>query len=404
MRLTGRRKLLIAGILAGAVALLLSLWGARSAGLLGGADDEQAAAARDRGSAGAGAGPAGAARNPLQDVNIQVQEQKRQAARTGPGGESMELLQARFERVQSNLDRYRHATRYPPNSRPLSEQPDQVKPHDVPPRQQPLVGPEGKTSDKTVVILRQDYYFLAGNETVTFSVECGTVDGPAPCEILESMAMSPGGAKHAEVLFAMDMGGRFHEAKFQPATEGFAGYFGPIHVEVEIQLAGETGTASFDFEYTPRPPAKFTGRVSEKLDKGSLVLGVELEIDKPGRYVLAGRVDDATGRSFAYVAFNDELPRGRAEAPLVLFGKLVLDEKARAPFRLRDVEGFLLKENADPDRELLPTLAGAVHTTRDYRDQDFSPDEWQSEERQRHLDEFERNAEQARKELEEARR
>jgi hypothetical protein len=401
MRLAGRRTLLIAGLLAGAVALLLSIWGARSAGLPGGADPERARAASDR--SGASVRSAGA-RNPLEDVAIQVKEHERRRARTGPGGEPMELLEARVERMQSNLDHYRKSTRYPPTSRPLSEQPDQVKPHDVPPVQVPLVGPDGKPSDKTFVILRQDYYFLAGNETVTFTIECGTIEGPVPCEITESMAMSPGGAKHAEVLFAMDMGGRLHEAKLQPATEGFAGYYGLIHVEVEIQIAGETGTASFELQYTPRPPAAFTGRVSEKLEKGSLVLGVELEVEKPGRYVLAGRVDDATGRSFGYVSYNDELPTGRAQATLVVFGKLVLDEKARAPFRLRDVEGFLLKENADPDRELLPTLAGVVHTTRDYRDQDFSADEWQSEERQRHLDEFERQAERARKELEDAKR
>lgn len=400
MRLAGRKALLIAGLLAGAVALLLSIWGARSAGLLGGSDHERASAAGDPDRASART----AARNPLQDVTIQVQEHKRQRARTGPGGEPLELLEARLERAQSNLDRYREATRYPPTSRPLDEQPDQVKPHNVPPRQLPLIGPDGKTSDKTLVILRQDYYFLAGSETVTFTVECGTVEGPVPCEIMESMAMSLGGAQHAEVLFAADMGGRVHEAVFQPGAEGFADYYGPIHVELEIRIAGETGTAAFDLEYTPRPPAVLTGRVSEKLVKGSLVLGVELQIEKPGRYVIAARVDDSTGRSFGYVSFNEELPKGRAEAALVVFGKLVLDEKASAPFRLRDIEGFLLKENADPDRELLPTRAGVVYTTKAYRDQDFSDEEWQSEERNRYLDEFERDVERAKNELADAKR
>ncbi|HWN67494.1 MAG TPA: hypothetical protein VNM90_07625 [Haliangium sp.] len=397
----GRKALLIAGALAGAVVLFLAIRGGRDAGPPGSSGAESA---RDRDSARAGATAAGAARKPFQDVAVQVQAHERERARTGPGGESMELLEQRLERYQSNLDRYRESTKYPPTSRPIAEQPDQLEPHNVPPRRLPLVGPDGKTSDKALVILRQDYYFLAGNETVTFTVECATANGPVPCEIMESMAMSPGGAKHAEVLFAMDTGGLFHEARFQPATEGFADHHGPIHVEVELRIAGEAGTASFDLEYTARPPAVVTGRVSEKLVKGSLVLGLELQIEKPGRYVIAGRVDDVTGRSFAYVAFNEELPRGRAEAELVVFGKLVLDEKARSPFRLRDVEGFLLKENADPDRELLPTRAGVVHTTREYRDQDFSADEWQSEERQRHLDEFERDVERARKELEEAKR
>jgi hypothetical protein len=400
MRLAGRKALLMAGVLAGAGALLLAIWSARDAGPQGGAEGEgaRAAGASDR------AGDRSAARNPLQDLNIRVQQHQRERARTGPGGEPLEVLEARFERVQSNLDRYRHATRYPPNSRPLAEQPDQAEPHSVPPQRLPLVRDDGKPSDKAAVILRQDYYYLAGSEAVTLSVECGTLEGSVPCEILSSTAMSPGGAQHADVPFTAQAAGALHEAMFQPGAEGFADYYGPIRVEVAIRIAGETGTAAFDLEYTPKPPAVFTGRVSEKLVDGSLVLGVELQIEKPGRYVLAARVEDAAERSFAYVSFNDELPRGRAEAALVVFGKLVLDEKARAPFRLRDVEGFLLKEDVSPDRELLPTLEGVVYTTKAYREQDFSDAEWQSEERSRHLDELGRQAERAKNELEDAKR
>jgi hypothetical protein len=399
MRVAGRKALLIAGIVAGAVALLLSIWGARSAGPSAGSDGEGAGAGdADRASAQA------AARDRLEDTSIQVQKQRELRTRTGPGGEPMELLEARLERATAHLARYREATKYPPTSQPLSQQPDQAVPHNVPPRRLPLVGLDGKASDKTAVILRQDYFYLAGSETVTFTVECGTREGTTPCEILSSTAMAPGGPQRAEVPFTPEAGGVVHMAMFQPGSEGFADYYGPIRVELTIRVAGETGTAAFDLEYTNKPPAVFTGRVSEKLDKGSLVLGVELQVEKPGRYVLAGRVDDSTGRSFGYVAFNEELPRGRAEAQLVVFGKLVLDEKARSPFRLRDVEGFLLKENVAPDRELLPTLEGVVHTTKTYRDESFSAEEWQSEERDRHLDEFERDVERAKQELEDAKR
>lgn len=391
---------MIAGILAGAVALLLSIWGARRAGSLAGADGTSTHAASDPDRASAHA----AARDRLQDVSIQVQKQRELRTRTGPDGEPMEVLEARLERAQSHLARYREATKYPPTSQPISQHPDQIKPHNVPPGRLPLVGLDGKPSDKTAVILRQDYYYLAGSEAVTFTVECGTLEGSAPCEVLSSTAMAPGGAQRAEVPFTPEAGGVVHVAMFQPGAEGFADHFGPIRVELAIRIAGETGTAAFDLEYTPRPPAVLTGRISEKLVKGSLVLGVELQIEKPGRYVLAARVDDSTGRSFGYIAFNEELPKGRAEAELVVFGKVVLDEKATSPFRLRDVEGFLLKEDVTPDRELLPTLEGVVYTTRSYRDQDFSAEEWQSEERDRHLDEFERDVERAKQELEDAKR
>jgi hypothetical protein len=395
MRLAGRKALLIAGIVAGAVALLLVLWGTRGAGRSGGAGDEGAGAAR--------ADRARAAARGLQGVSDQLQQRQRERERTGPSGEPIAVLEARLERFQSNLDLYREATRYPPDSRPIKEQPGQHRPHIVPPRRQPLVGPGGP-SDKTLVILRQDQFYLAGSEAVTLTVECGTAEGPAPCEIVSATATAPGGTPRAEVPFSAEGGGEMHVAMFQPGAEGFASHYGPIQVLLTIRLAGETGTADFDLEYTPKPPAVFTRRVSEKLVKGSLVLGVELQVEKPGRYVIAGRVDDATGRSFGYVSFNDELPRGRAEAALTVFGKLILDEKAQAPFRLRDLEGFLLKEDTYPDRELMPTLMGAVHTTKAYRDHDFSADEWQSDERQRHLDELGRDVERAKSELDEARR
>jgi hypothetical protein len=73
---------------------------------------------------------------------------------------------------------------------------------------------------------------------------------------------------------------------------------------------------------------------------------------------------------------------------MCLFGKLVRDEHARSPFTLRDVEGFLLKENSYPDRETVPALIGPVHTTKAYDESQFSTAEWQSEEKKRHTGEF----------------
>ncbi len=270
MRLARRKTLLIAGILGGAVALLLAFWGARSAGLLGGSEDERAGAASDPDRASAQA-----ARDRLADVSIQLQKQRELSTRTGPGGEPMELLEARLERAQSHLVRYREATKYPPTSQPIAAQPGQAMPHSVPPTRLPLVGLDGKPSDKTAVILRQDYFYLAGSETVTLSVECGTSEGTVPCEIMSSTAMALGGTQRAEVPFTPAAGGALHEAMFQPGSEGFADYLGPIRVALTIRIAGEPGTAAFDLEYTARPPAVFTGRFSEKLVKGSLVIGAE---------------------------------------------------------------------------------------------------------------------------------
>jgi hypothetical protein len=134
--------------------------------------------------------------------------------------------------------------------------------------------------------------------------------------------------------------------------------------------------------------------------EGSLDIYAGLKITKAGRYVLAARVDDAEGRTFAYLSFNEELGTGMKEAKLHLFGKLVLDQKAKPPFRLRDVEGFLLKENTFPDRELIPTLEGVVHTTKMYQPSDFSDKEWESEEKDRHVKEFTKDVDEAQSHVE----
>lgn len=404
MARAGRRTYVIAGIVAGALALLVWQSGLVRPHADGAADGVTSDA---DGTRAAASSRTGALERSLALQQQRAADEKARHLPSAPGAPSRAMLEARLERAETVLARYRESTKYPHTSRPLREQPDQVQPHYVSPHRLPLTN-DGDQVGQGILILRQSHFYLAGDEAVTFTVECGTSEGPAPCKVQSATATPTGAAAdaglRAEVPFTAAASGAMHTATFAPAAQGFAKYHGPIHVALAVRIGEEEGVRGFDIEYTPRAPAVFTGRVSERLADGSLVLGVELEIADPGRYVIAARVDDATGRSFAYLSFNEELPRGKAEAALVLFGKLVLDEQALAPFRLRDVEGFLLAEDEYPDRKLLATLEGVVHTTREYGGRDFSDAEWQSEERDRYLDELGRDAERARRELEDATR
>ncbi|MFT3767142.1 MAG: hypothetical protein QM820_16720 [Minicystis sp.] len=313
--------------------------------------------------------------------------------------EERALWQKRLARAQQTLASYLEATRYPPGSRPMAEQPDQIQPHHVAPATLPLARKDGKLTDAKVA-LTQDRLFLVGDERVTFSMACTTSEGPAPCEIQRAMAgVSPdvkdAGARPSTPLAFSAAEGNAARAVFQPSAQGFAGYRGPIHVDVALTVAGEAGGASFEIVYTPAAPAVFTGHVREALEQGSLALHVEMDVAEPGRYVLAARVDDAEGRSFAYLSFNEELGAGRQEARMVLFGKLVRDQGARSPFRVRDLEGFRLLPDTYPDRELMRAIEGTVHTTKAYALRDFSADEWESEEKARHVKEFTKDVEEA---------
>lgn len=332
-----------------------------------------------------------------------------------PGPDSIEgaptIEEKRRRRMEHAHSAYLEYAKYPPTSRPLREQPDQIKPHYVSPNKLPLARSDQKLTD-AMVTLTQDRFYVVGEERVMFTMACETSDGPAACEVLSSAASVPFHAPArndgvsqvpppASVPFndaGQDgdaaAGDGTLTAFFGPSAQGFQSYYGPLQLDIELRVEGETGKASFDIMYTPKAPAVFTGKFREALEDGSLSLYAEMEVEKPGRYVLAARVDDDAGKSFAYLSFNEEVKAGKQEAKLVVFGKLIRDEQAKTPFKLRDLEGFLLKEDTSPDRELMRAIEGTAHTTRRYAEADFSDKEWQSEEKDRHLKEQQKDLDQ----------
>lgn len=308
-----------------------------------------------------------------------------------------DVAEKRLARARHTLETYKLYARYPPQSRPLSEMPDLQKPHSAQPSTQPMTTKDGVTK-KAIVSLSQDRLYLVGDETAKMQVSCKTTDGPARCEVLGAMASSvstgdkPVGIGPVPANFANDdQGGAV--GSFTPAKEGFSSYHGGIGIDVKLRIGSEEGTANFQLIYTPSAPARFTGQIREVLENGSLCLYVQMDVSKAGRYVLAGRVDDAEGDGFAYLEFNDLIETGLKEARMCIFGLLVRDQRAKTPFTLRDLEGYLLFEDRNPDRELMSVLEGKVHTTKVYEESAFSDAEWQSEEKTRHLEEFGKDVE-----------
>jgi hypothetical protein len=319
-----------------------------------------------------------------------------------------ELWTKRLERAQRTLDAYLAATRYPPQSRPSSEHPDQMEPAE-PERRRPL----SRDSKDVQLRLKQDRVFVVGGEVVHFFVSCEDAhQGPRPCEVLGATAheaehMTGGAGPDAVPVAFVDSGAagdvlagdRTFTGRFQPSKQGFPMYSGTLRVNVRVRSGTQEGTAFFDILYTPSPPARLTGQVREVLEAGSLQLYLGMEVRKAGRYVVAGRVDDESGVPFAYVSFNEELKEGTQEVKLIIAGNLVRDEAPTFPLKLRDVEGFLLKEVGDPDRELMAALRGYVHTTREYPSEAFSTAEYQGEEKDRYVKEYTRDVEEAQAQL-----
>lgn len=314
------------------------------------------------------------------------------------------LWAQRLARSQAALATYRETTRYPHTSRPAAEQPDQMQPNRPIVQQQPLRLPGGGDGDGLVLRTSQQRVFVQGDEDVTFTLAVQGADGqPRPLVITQAMAhVEPAapGTPQAALAATADAAGHTQTLRLHPARQGFVGQEPmTIRVDVGLESGGQAGYTYFDIVYSPLAPATWAGPVRDRLVAGSLRFELPVQVSLPGRYVATGRVDDANGKPFALLSFNDTLPAGRQVIGLTLFGKLVRDTQPALPLQLRDVDAFLLHENRFPDRSLLPRLAGPVHVSGAYPLTAFADTEWTSEERSRYLAELTRDVEEAEDQL-----
>ena len=288
---------------------------------------------------------------------------------------------------------YLQNSRYPHESRPAGHNPDQLYPN------RPLLESnpmriEGGDSDPSVMLqTTQSRVYLAAGESATLSLRAVDARGRAlPLTVRRAAAqgMSYGAQRPAPrvTLDFADGGAGAWSAMLTPAATGLAGFHGTIRTEVRYHVNGRDGFVLFDVLYSPALPAVWSGQRREAREDGSLQFMLGLDVRQPGRYVVSGRVDDAEGRPFALATFNEVLGMGAREVRLTVFGKLLHDGAPALPLVLRDVDGYLLREDADPDRLLLPRLEGRVLGSAERSLEGMSNAEWQSEERSRYLAEY----------------
>jgi hypothetical protein len=317
-----------------------------------------------------------------------------------------------YQLADHTLCSYREGTQYPSGSRPMAQNPDQVYPNQPVTEMNPMRVQGGGSDPKILLQTSQSRVYMAAGETVAFSLRAVDADNNVlPLVITRALARGityrdTRPSAQVPVTFVDDgtgadpvAGDGAFAAVLAPGQTGLASFYGTIRTEVRYSVGGRNGMLLFDVIYSPELPATWTGQVREAIDNGSLVFYLKAEVRQPGRYIVTGRVDDARGKPFALATFNDLLGPGPNEVGLTVFGKLMRDQDAALPLTLRDVDGYLLKENADPDRALLPRLEGKVGVSKPYPLSRFSGAEWQSEERSRYLAEYGKDLTAARSEL-----
>ncbi len=309
-------------------------------------------------------------------------------------------LQAQLVFADHTYCNYKDSTKYPNSSRPIGEHPDQVYPNAPVTESHAARLDGGGTDPKIQIHTSQSRVFLASGESVAFAISARDAAGNPLQLVVNRAVASPiayrGARAPAPVTVPFSDNG---EASLAPAKTNLAGFNGTIRTEVRYTAGGQKGSVLFDVIYTPELPATWGGAVREALEGGSINFYLKAEVRVAGRYLVSGRVDDARGQPFAYVSFNDVLPAGPGEVKMTVFGKLMRDQQPALPLVLRDVDGYLLKENTDPDRALMPRLEGKVFASKVRTLDGVADTEWQSEERSRYLAEFGKDVQAARGEL-----
>ena len=333
-------------------------------------------------------------------------------ATTATREQQLAFWQERYTRAEAVYNGYRDATRYPPESRPLTEHPDQAKPFAPLAEDVPLRDASGKPTTGAHLRTTQERAFVAAGESVRFTIEAVDESGRSvPLVIERSLAQAMPDTKTLSTIIRADVpfndngmapdvaagDGKF-SALLTPSVLDFSNFTGTIRLAVDVSANGQKGVVQFDVVYVPSVPATWAG-VREAQEQGSLNFYLKALVRTPGRYVATARVYDADGAPFALLQFSDEVPAGPAEFKLSLAGVLVRDKNPRFPLRLVDVEGFLLRPNAVPDRIMMPRQAGDAYASKHYELDSFSDNEWQSEERTRYLDQYGRDMDRARTEL-----
>ena len=312
----------------------------------------------------------------------------------------------RLARAQEVYDNYLRTTRYPFESRPADEHADQMYPNREIVETRRLHRQGEPTTSRVTLQTSQERIYVAGNESVLFTVAAFDENNNVlPLNVKFASVVDPPldnkPTTQRPVLVAFnDLGVQGDQIagdgawtlQFNPVGQGFRNFTGQLRLDMRIEVLSpdgiQDGTLYFDMYYTPNPPAVWTGQVREVLENGSLNLYLKVNVNQPGLYVATGRFDDASGKPLVLAVHNGELAVGLQEIRLRVFGKLARDTKAPQPLRLRDVDGFLLLEDASPDRAFMPRLPGAVHQTKTYAVEQFSDAEWQSEQRERYLREY----------------
>ncbi|MEZ4434226.1 MAG: hypothetical protein R3F65_17615 [bacterium] len=285
--------------------------------------------------------------------------------------------------LESPVETYRTFAIYPPDSRPLTaDNIDLLEPNRR--HERPQTDPDDPT---LTALFTADRYHLVGDDTLTPILDVRRDGQPAPVEIIDAHVELPGGARRAYALEPRD---GLYVGLVRPADYA-------LHAPAEL-----TVTATFDHGAGPKTarlrahyvpddaaPARWTATHRDAMVDGSLVVTVELDVDRAGLYLIDANLYDPHGEPVAWTRVKEPLAEGRQTVALRFFGKVIHDSGRDGPYTLGQLRGALAAPDRTPSRVSMPHYPGEITTAR-YLARDFAAAEWDAPEKHDRLRRLER--------------
>lgn len=335
---------------------------------------------------------------------------RRPASAAGPNGGA--VADASYTTA---LQMFREFSKYPPNSRPVDEShQDVAQPYIVATGTQELVRPAdalGRTTGSGVLcVLQPEQHTVVEGAWQRVTLVCRRgAEGPE--NTAPPLSLVIGGVtlrgqvegSNEQVVSGSDFGDLGSKGDERAGdgvyTLAFQPKLGPgaVHLSAMVAIADREAGDPLDaqplvasFSVAAAAPARFTGKVSERLADGSLYVDVEIDVAKAGRYRIFANLE-GDGGLLAYAKEDRDLPTGRQTVPLLFFGKILRDAGVQGPLVVTNLRGLRFDFERDPGgmtHQPLQPIARAYETAR-YQPSDFSPDEWESEYKRERLVELE---------------
>ncbi len=324
---------------------------------------------------------------------------------------------------------YREWSRYPPDSRPLLRgHTDELRPEVIRSGLQRLVVPDPVTKQPKLsehyCVLEPETHTALGAEPHNITLRC-----------VKPPSRTPSVVQFVEVRLAKRVQDRLvglpsptygDNGRDGDRTAGDRVYtfqwrprgvdWGNIELLVRFQIPSEDVNPPREYQLmtsffsSPHAPARFTGKATEKIVDGSLVISVQLSVTKPGDYEIKGNLF-AGDEPIAVSRGRGSLRPGLQTIDLLFFGKIFHDRGKPGPYTLRHLRG--IRENlaispseiagksveevnrileastrrqaaSEPDREVIP-FSKEEHRTQSYTLKEFSSAEYESPQKTQRL-------------------